>query len=131
MNAILTGGAVGTIGVLGGAVLALWWRAKYAEAKGAAPLLLFRLQTEEREHNVSLIAATRMAESLEEELERRELIVTHYKDRLHALHARKLDTAQHAELLAIANGLRVDVPEAETSRGAMANEDGDDSVTLP
>lgn len=108
--------AIGVIGGLIGAVLALWWKAKYNAAKGTAEKLMLKLQYEEGDHQETLKQLGALANEYKEDNEKKEKLINDYKTRWEAAEKRHLETASDADLLALANSLRRNKGSGEVAR---------------
>lgn len=105
MQALLGGSAIGVIGLLAGAVFALWWRSECEKYKGTAHLLKFKLDEETDEHERTLKAAQANAEEYTAAVGRKDELLKFYKERLDAAKERSVAGKSLSDLVRMANSL--------------------------
>lgn len=103
MDSALIGGSLGVVGVLAGAVLALWWKAKATQARGQAQLLASKLADEEERHEETLVRCMRQADMFEQAKDVKDEVIRDLRIRNQQLRERSLENASHHDLLDLAN----------------------------
>ena len=130
---MLTSILVSTVGVLGGLVVALYYRSQMFKQQGRADQLAIVLKHEEAEHDRTLERAQKDAAKYVDDKRRKEELIAYYKARAGAALERRLATASHDDLRDDANALYgvQPVPPKDSDGGAVADKDGDDTGTVP
>lgn len=121
MTAWLGGGALGVIGLLAGAVLALWWRSKVNKLEGENKLLALRLTAQGQELEDQIAAALRAEEAREDTEARNEIRIQQLKTQLEDVRRRSYSKLSTADLVALANSLQEELPEADDPSRAPAS----------
>jgi len=121
---MLIGGGLGLIGVLTGAVLALWWKSKFAKVEGQLSTLALKLKQEQKEHDETLKRAQEAAEKFEDGNQRKDELIEDLKGRLSRLREREVADADLDTLINLVNSL------PQERGGEVANKDSSSSNSV-
>lgn len=133
MTAWLGGGAVGVIGLLVGAVLALWYRSRVRALEGEVALCELRLLFSQKAHEQAVAAALAAEEARQEEEARDELRIARLKKELSEARSKQFGDMSAADLAAYATRMYenevADTGRTPPSSGTVSHGTASDIIT--